>query len=103
MRFLSLSILWLALVGAGMPTASAGEWPSGDREAFVRDCLAGAKARYQEAPAHHYCECSADRVAAEFSSAELRQMRGTGGQLAVPVQDRLLGATSHCLSQLNPP
>ncbi|SFA91564.1 hypothetical protein [Azotobacter beijerinckii] len=99
MRHLALPVLLLAL--AGVLPASAGEWPSGAREAFVRDCVVNAKARHKEGPARHYCECSADRVAAEFSSTELLHLQGSDDQVPAPMQERLLGASSQCLSQLN--
>lgn len=98
MRHHSLPVLLLAL--AGVLPAVAGEWPSGAREAFLRDCLASATTRHEEGPARRYCECSADRVAAEFSTAELRELHGTQ-EVSVPVQERLLGASNNCLSQLN--
>ena len=99
MRPLSLTVLLLAC--AGTLPAQAGEWPSGAREAFIRDCMVGAMARHKEGPARRYCECSADRVAAEFSSAELRQLQGAD-QVPAPMQERLLATSSNCLSLLNP-
>ncbi|MFC0711209.1 hypothetical protein [Azorhizophilus paspali] len=98
MRSLSLSVFLLTL--AGVLPAVAGEWPSGAREAFVRDCLASAKARQEEGAARRYCECSADRVAVEFSSAELRELQGAK-QVPAPMHERLLKTSTGCLSQLN--
>lgn len=98
MRALSLPVFLLTLAGA-LP-AVAGEWPSGAREAFIRDCLSGATARHEEGPARRYCECSADRVAAEFSSAELRELQGAE-QVPAPMHERLLKSSSNCLPQLN--
>lgn len=98
MRHHSLPVLLLAL--AGVLPAVAGEWPGGAREAFIRDCLASATARHEEGPARRYCECSADHVAAEFSTTELRELHGAE-QVSAPVHERLVGASSNCLSQLN--
>lgn len=99
MRIPSLAVLSLSLLASG-PLLAA-DWPDAARKQFVNECVSGADANTPPAKAKAYCECSAERVANEFSDAEIRQLQGQAN-LDDRTRERLGQAASQCLHHLNP-
>ena len=99
MRYPKLIVLFVPML-IGLP-AIAGDWPAGEREQFVDDCVNGAQASVPKDRLQRYCACAADKVGSEFSTAELDAMKAQKTPLPQTVHQRLMRASKNCLSQLN--
>lgn len=78
---------------------ASAEWPEGAKAPFVAECVEGAQAEHDAAIAKAFCECAADEVSSEFSTAELEEM---GGQQEIDqeTRQRLIDASKRCESVL---
>ncbi|WP_285960215.1 hypothetical protein [Pseudomonas tohonis] len=93
---IALAAPWLVSL-----SAQAAEWPAGERDHFVKECMAGAQAQVGADKLQKYCGCAADRVSAEFSQAELDELKAQKTPLPKTTHERLLSVTNKCLTQLN--
>ncbi|MGA6105730.1 hypothetical protein ABS648_02600 [Pseudomonas solani] len=82
-------------------SANAAEWAPGERDHFVKECAAGAQAQVSPDKLQKYCGCAADKVSAEFSQAELNELKAQKTPLPKATHERLLSVTNQCLPQLN--
>ncbi|BAU72082.1 hypothetical protein [Metapseudomonas furukawaii] len=99
MRHPSLLVLCLPLL-ASLPAVAA-DWSPGDRDHFVQECKTSAQASVPADKLQRYCGCAADKVAAEFSAAELDALKVQKTPLPEATHQRLVKVSQACLSQLN--
>ncbi|MBT8769311.1 hypothetical protein [Metapseudomonas boanensis] len=99
MRYRKLIVLFVSML-IGLP-AVAGDWPAGERERFVEDCVNGAQAEVPADTLRRYCACAADKVGSESSTVELEAMKAQKAPLPQATHQRVMRAAQSCLSQLN--
>ncbi|WP_150304668.1 hypothetical protein [Pseudomonas saliphila] len=78
---------------------ASAEWPEGAKAPFVAECIEGAQAAHSAATAKAFCECAADEVSSEFSTAELEEM-GSQQEIDPETRQRLIDASKRCESIL---
>lgn len=78
---------------------ASAEWPEGAKAPFVAECVEGAQAEHSAAKAKEFCECAADEVSSEFSTAELEEM-GSQQEIDPEMRQRLIDASKRCESIL---
>ncbi|PAU59712.1 hypothetical protein BZL41_16400 [Pseudomonas sp. PIC25] len=98
MRYHPLLALFASLA-VTLPAVAA-DWPAGGKADFIKECVASSKATHGEDAAKDYCECAADKVSDEFSEAEMEELHSKTG-ITPQMQQRLVSASSSCLSELN--
>jgi hypothetical protein len=81
-----------------LPATAAG-WPESAKTEFVNECITGAQASHSKEQLQAFCECAADKVSSEFSTAELEEMRSQS-QPNPALQQRLVTASSSCNAKL---
>lgn len=99
MRYPTLIALFVPVL-IGLP-AIASEWPTGGRDHFVQDCKTGAKSQIAPEKLARYCDCAAEEIGNDLSSAELKQLDTQKTPLPELTQKRMEQASASCLSQLN--
>lgn len=76
MRFTSTLALAasLTLLSLGAQAAAPSNWPAGARDSFVKDCTSAASQNVDVKTATAHCECGADKINAELSTAEIKEL-----------------------------
>ena len=76
MRFSSTFALAasLTLLSFGAQAAAPTNWPAGARDSFVKDCSAAASQNVDAKTAKDHCECGADKINAELTTAEITEL-----------------------------
>lgn len=76
MRFSSTLALAasLAFLSLGAQAAAPSNWPAGARDSFVKDCSAAASQNVDAKTAKDHCECGADKINAELTTAEITEL-----------------------------
>ncbi|GGJ82965.1 hypothetical protein [Pseudomonas matsuisoli] len=94
---------YLKLITAGAALAftlpAAADWTPQARSAFVQQCVAGAQGSHGQGQLQAYCECAAEKVSAEFTEEEIKNM-GSQGASDPAVRQRLMNASSSCNANL---
>ncbi|MCK3827252.1 hypothetical protein [Pseudomonas sp. W2Aug9] len=80
----------LSLLSLGAQAAAPSNWPAGARDAFVSDCSAAASQNVDLQKAKAHCECGADKINAELTSAEITELMAG----KPPVGDKAIAARS---------
>ena len=88
----------LALVLFASPLAQAGEWPPETRNTFRQSCIDSATQALGKQRALLYCDCTVERIARDFSTADIAELQQT--QLAEPLVMRLQQVSRQCLGEL---
>lgn len=99
MRYPTLIALFVPVL-ISLP-AIASEWPAGGRDHFIQECKAGAKSQVAPEKLARYCDCAADHIDDDLSSAELKQLGTQKTPLPELTQKRMEQVSAACLSQLN--
>ncbi|WP_248749175.1 hypothetical protein [Pseudomonas sp. MWU15-20650] len=98
MRFTSTLALAasLTLLSLGAQAAAPSNWPSaGDRENFVKDCTSAASQSVDAKTAKDHCECGADKINAELSTAEIKELM-TNQNAKQELKTKAVTAISSC-------
>ena len=76
MRFSSTLALAasLAFLSLGAQAAAPSNWPASARDSFVKDCSAAASQNVDAKTAKDHCECGADKINAELTTAEITEL-----------------------------
>ena len=76
MRFSSTLALAasLAFLSLGAQAEAPSNWPAGARDSFVKDCSAAASQNVDAKTAKDHCECGADKINAELTTAEITEL-----------------------------
>ncbi|WP_300724547.1 hypothetical protein [Pseudomonas sp.] len=59
-----------------IPLAQAAEWPAGTKQQYMTNCVAAASQSLDAKKATQHCECGAQQLSAQFSTAELKELMG---------------------------
>ncbi|AZF32927.1 hypothetical protein C4J89_3460 [Pseudomonas sp. R4-35-07] len=97
MRFTSTLALAasLAFLSFGAQAAAPSNWPEGARDAFVKDCSAAASQNVDVKTAKDHCECGADKINAELSTAEIKELM-TNQNASPELKNKAVAAISSC-------
>ena len=97
MRFSSTFALAasLTLLSLGAQAAAPSNWPAGARDAFVKDCSSAARQNVDIKTAKDHCECGADKINAELSTAEIKELM-TNQNASQALKNKAVSAISSC-------
>ena len=98
MRFTSTLALaaTLSLLSLGVQAAAPSNWPSEkDRESFVSECSSAARQNVDAKTATAHCECGADKINAELSTAEIKELM-TNQNASPQLKNKAVAAISSC-------
>ncbi len=98
MRFSSTFALAasLAFLSFGAQAAAPSNWPSAaERENFVKDCTSAAQQSVDAKTAKDHCECGADKIKAELSTAEIKELM-TNQNAKQELKNKAVTAISSC-------
>ncbi|QJI39254.1 MULTISPECIES: hypothetical protein [unclassified Pseudomonas] len=97
MRFTSTFALAasLTLMSLGAHAAAPSNWPAGARDSFIKDCSAAAQQSVDAKTAKDHCECGADKINAELSSAEIKELM-TNQNADPALKNKAVAAISSC-------
>ncbi len=97
MRFTSTLALaaTLSLLSLGAQAAAPSNWPEGARDNFVKDCSAAASQNVDAKTAKDHCECGADKINAELSTAEIKELM-TNQNASQALKNKAVAAISSC-------
>lgn len=97
MRFTSSLALAasLTVLSLGAQAAAPSNWPAGARDSFVKDCSAAASQNVDAKTAKGHCECGADRINAELSTAEIKELM-TNQNASPELKNKAVAAISSC-------
>jgi hypothetical protein len=92
-----LSVLAIATV-LPFATAHAGTWPAGTRDTFLEQCQGTAGKQVSATIAKQHCTCSADAIAKNMSTADIKALTGSTAP-STELQGRMMAAVSKCQVQ----
>ena len=97
MRFTSTFALAasLTLMSLGAHAAAPSNWPAGAREGFIKDCSTAAQQSVDAKTAKDHCECGADKINAELSTAEIKELM-TNQNASPELKNKAVAAISSC-------
>ena len=97
MRFTSSLALAasLAFLSLGAQAAAPSNWPAGARDSFVQDCSAAASQNVDAKTAKAHCECGADKINAELTTAEIKELM-TNQNASAELKNKAVAAISSC-------
>ena len=97
MRFTSTLALAasLTLLSLGAQAAAPSNWPVGARDSFVKDCSAAAQRNVDAKTAKDHCECGADKINAELTTAEIKELM-TNQNAKPELKNKAVAAISSC-------
>ncbi|MDY0831389.1 MULTISPECIES: hypothetical protein [unclassified Pseudomonas] len=97
MRFTSTFALAasLTLMSLGAHAAAPSNWPAGARDSFIKDCSSAAQQSVDAKTAKDHCECGADKINAELSSAEIKELM-TNQNASPELKNKAVAAISSC-------
>ncbi len=97
MRFTSTLALAtsLALFSLGAQAAAPSNWPAGARDSFVKDCSSAAQQSVDAKTAKDHCECGADKINAELTTAEIKELM-TNQNAKPELKNKAVAAISSC-------
>ena len=97
MRFTSTLALAasLTLLSLGAQAAAPSNWPAGARDSFIKDCSAAASQNVDAKTAKDHCECGADKLNAELSTAEIKELM-TNPNASQALKTKAVTAISSC-------
>lgn len=93
-RFQRLA-LWALLLPC--LTAQAGEWPPEVKNTFRQSCIDSASKPLGKQRALLYCDCTVQRIARDFSTAEIAELEKP--QLPEGLVKRLQQVSQQCLGE----
>ena len=85
----------LSLLSLGAQAAAPSNWPAGARNSFVSDCSAAASQNVDAKTAKKHCECGADKINAELSSAEIKELM-SNQNASTALKNKAVAAISSC-------
>ncbi|MCF5548663.1 MULTISPECIES: hypothetical protein [Pseudomonas] len=97
MRFTSTLALAasLTLLSLGAQAAAPSNWPAGARDSFIADCSSSAQQSVDAKTAKDHCECGADKLNAELSTAEIKELM-TNPNASQALKTKAVTAISSC-------
>ena len=97
MRFTSTFALAasLTLISLGAQAAAPSNWPTGARDSFIQDCSAAASQNVDAKTAKQHCECGADKINAELSTAEIKELM-SNPNASPELRNKAVAAISSC-------
>lgn len=97
MRFTSTLALaaTLSLLSLGAQAAAPSNWPAGARDSFVKDCTSAASQNVDIDTAKKHCECGANKINAELSTAEIKELM-TNQNASPNLKNKAVAAISSC-------
>ncbi len=97
MRFTSTLALAasLTLLSFGAHAAAPSNWPEGARDNFIKDCSSAAQQSVDAKTAKDHCECGADKINAELTSAEIKELM-TNQNASQALKTKAVTAVSSC-------
>jgi len=97
MRFSSTFALAasLTLLSLGAQAAAPSSWPAGARDSFVKDCSAAAQQNVDAKTAKDHCECGADKINAELTTAEITELM-KNPNASPALKNKAVAAISSC-------
>jgi len=97
MRFTSTLALAasLSLLSLGAQAAAPSNWPAGARDSFVKDCSTAASQNVDAKTAKDHCECGADKINAELTTAEIKELM-SNPDAKPELKNKAVSAISSC-------
>ena len=97
MRFTSTLALAasLTLLSVCAQAAAPSNWPAGARDNFVKDCTSAASQNVDAKTAKEHCECGANKINAELSTAEIKDLM-TNQNASPQLKNKAVAAISSC-------
>ena len=80
---------------------SAAEWTPEAKSQFIKECINGAPAGYEQPQLEAYCDCAAEEVSGEFSESEMQALTSQS-PADTAFQERMTQVTSTCSSRIKP-
>lgn len=87
----------LTVMLLGSLSAQAGEWPPEVKNTFRQSCIDSASKPLGKQRALLYCDCTVQRIARDFSSAEIAELEKP--QLPEGLVKRLQQVSQQCLGE----
>ncbi|MGY2373286.1 hypothetical protein ACW9IB_02045 [Pseudomonas sp. SDO524_S393] len=89
----------LTLLSLGAQAAAPSNWPAGARDSFIKDCSGAAQQQIKSKDAakiaKQHCECGADKINAELSTAEIKELM-TNPNASPDLRNKAVSAISSC-------
>ena len=85
----------LSLLSLGAQAAAPSNWPAGARDSFVKDCSAAASQNVDAKTARDHCECGADKINAELTTAEIKELM-TNQNAKPELKNKAVAAITSC-------
>lgn len=79
-----------------MPLLAQAEWPAGTRATYMDECLATARQNVDSEQAEKHCQCGADVIEKNFSSAEIKTLNDRQTPPPADLRERLIQAVAAC-------
>ena len=93
-RLLALATPLLALL---LPlSAHADNWPAALKNDYMKDCVAAASQNIDKKTATQFCACGADKLSANFSTAQIKQLMSKEVQPSAELRAQALKAIEAC-------
>ena len=92
-RFLALATPLALLLPL---SAHAGNWPAALKKDYMKDCVAAARQNIDKKKAEEYCACGADKLSANFSTAQIKQLMSKTVQPSAELRTQALDAIQSC-------
>jgi hypothetical protein len=83
------------LLPLGAQAAAPSNWPAGARDSFIQDCSAAASQNVDVKTAKDHCECGANKIDAELSTAEIKELM-TNQNADPALKNKAVAAISSC-------
>lgn len=75
--------------------AAPSNWPAGSRDSFIKDCSEAASRNVDPKTAKAHCECGANKINAELSTAEIKELM-TNQNADIKLKQKAVDAISSC-------
>ena len=77
-------------------TAHADNWPAGTKNEYMKDCVAAASKSIDQKTATQHCECGANKLNENFTSAEIEALMSKTKQPSAELRTKALDAIQAC-------
>ncbi|NVZ30025.1 hypothetical protein HX881_31045 [Pseudomonas gingeri] len=79
-----------------LPLSAHAEWPTGQREAYMKDCTAAASKSVPVNVAQQHCACGADKLRDNFTQKEIEELMNAKKEPSPELKTKALNTIAAC-------